>query len=165
MNLDNNIWSTLEGGYKITYDASIPLRQLQSTSDQTIIETVFAELWGNLHHQGDVGLASYLSLPHIVSTCIDKKSLDWNYVGLCVVIEHCRLSGHNPELPREYKTEYIDALKKLEQYLLSNFKSITDPDTLRLTLALFATANGQANLGRAIENLDEDVIQEFLEQF
>jgi hypothetical protein len=34
-----------------------------------------------------------------------------------------------------------------------------------LTLALFATLSGQANLGKAIENLDEDVIQEFLEQF
>jgi hypothetical protein len=165
MNLENNIWSTLEGGYKITYDASTPLKKLQSTNDKTEVDNVFAELWENLHHQGDVGLASYLSVPHIVSTCIDKKSFDWNYIGLTLVIEHCRLSEHNPVLPTEYSKEYFNALISLEQYLLANFKSITDPDSIRFSLALFATLNGQAKLGKAIENLDDDVLNEFLEQY
>ena len=165
MTLDNNIWATLEGGYKISYDASIALKTLRSTNDQTIIDNVFSELWENLHHQGDVGFASYLSVPHIVSTCIDKKSFDWNYIGLCVVIEHCRLLEHNPKLPVEYKDEYFDALNKLEQYLLFNFKNIKDSEALRLALALFATLNGQANLGKAIVNLDNDVLTEFLEQY
>ena len=79
---------------------------------------MFSELWENLHHQGDVGLASYLSIYHIVSTCIDRQSFDWNYIGLCVVIEHYRLSEHNPKLPAEYEAEYFDALHKLEQYLV-----------------------------------------------
>ena len=165
MNLENNIWSTLEGGYKITYDASTPLKQLQLTNDKTEIDKVFAELWENLHHQRGVGLASYLSVPHIVSICIDKKSFDWNYIGLPLVIEHCRLLEHNPILPIECKEEYFSSLKALEQYLLANFKSINDPDSLRLSLALFATLNGQANLGKAIENLDEDVLNEFLNQY
>jgi hypothetical protein len=165
MNLDNNIWSTLEGGYKITYDASAPLKKLQSTNDKTEADNAFAELWDNLHHQGDVGLASYLSVSHIVLICIDKKSFDWNYIGLTLVIEHCRLSEHNPVLPTEYHEEYFNALKALEQYLLANFKSITDPDSLRLSLALFATLNGQTKLGKAIENLDEDVLNEFSEQY
>ena len=165
MNLENNIWSTLAGGYKVTYDASVPLKQLLLTNDKTEVDIVFADLWDNLHHQGDVGLASYLSVAHIVSACIDKKSFDWNYIGLPLVIEQCRLSERNPVLPTEYKEEYINALKALEQYLLVNFKSITNPDSLRLSLALFATLNGQANLGKAIGNLDEDVLNEFLEQY
>lgn len=119
----------------------------------------------NLHHQGDIGLASYLSVPQLVTICIDKKSFDWNFVGLCVVIEHCRQTEHNPKLPTEYYDYYFNALKKLEKYLLENFKSINDPTTLRLSLALFATLSGQVDLGKAIENMDEDVIQEFLEQF
>ena len=68
-------------------------------------------------------------------------------------------------MPTEYNEEYFNALKTLEQYLLANFKSITDPDSLRLSLALFATLNGQANLGKAIENLDGDVLNEFIERY
>lgn len=165
MDLDNKIWQTLDGGYKIPFDASVPLKKLQSTNDQKIIADIFADLWDNLHHQGDIGLASYLALPQLVTICIDKKSLDWNFVGLSVLIEHCRQTKHNPKLPDEFKNEYFEALKKLEQYLLTNFKNIKDPTTLRLTLALFATVNGQVELGKAIENLDEDTVKDFLEQF
>lgn len=164
MDLDNKIWSTIDGGYKIPFDASIPLKQLRSTNDQKIIADIFTDLWDNLHHQGDVGLASYLALPQLVTICIDKKSFDWNFVGLCIVIEHCRQTDHNPKLLDEFKSEYFDALKTLEQYLLTNFKSIKDPTTLRLTLALLATVNGQVELGKAIENLDEDMVKDFLEQ-
>ncbi len=165
MDLDNKIWSTIDGGYKIPFDASIPLNQLRSTNDPKVTADIFADLWDNLHHQGDVGLASYLAVPQLVTICIEKKSFDWNFVGLCVVIEHCRQAEHNPKLLTEYNDIYFNALKKLEQYLLDNFKSIKEPTTLRLTLSLFATLSGQADLGKAIENLDEDVIQEFLGQF
>ncbi|HWY09791.1 MAG TPA: hypothetical protein VN026_00625 [Bacteroidia bacterium] len=165
MDLDNKIWQTLDGGYKIPYDVSHPLKKLRSTSDEKIIADIFADLWDNLHHQGDVGLSSYLALPHLATICIDKKSFDWNFIGLCVVIEHFRKSNHNPRLPDEYKNDYFDALKRLEQYLLTNFKNIKDPTTLRLTLALLATVNGQVELGKAIENLDEDMVKDFLEQF
>lgn len=165
MDLDNKIWSTIDGGYKIPYDASIPLKQLRSTNDPKLISDIFADLWENLHHQGDIGLASYLSVPHLVTICMDKKSLDWNFVGLCLVIEHCRLTESNPLLPNEYKEIYFQALNKLQQYLLDNFKNIEEPSTLRLTLSYFATLKGQVKLGKAIEKMDEDVIQGFLEQF
>jgi hypothetical protein len=165
MDLDNKIWQKLDGGYKIPYDASVPLKILRSTNDPKIIVDTFDELWDNLHHQGDVGLASYLALSQLVTVCIDKKSFDWNFLGLCLVIEHCRQTDHNPKLPDEYKDEFFDSLKRLEQYLLLNFKSIKDPTSLRLTLALLATLNGQVELGKAIENLDEDMVKDFLEKF
>ena len=165
MDLDNKIWSTLEGGYKIPYDASIVLKQLKSSVDNKIIDSGFKDLWDNLHHQGDVGIASYLSVPEIVTICVDKKSFDWNFIGLCLVIEHCRLSEHNPKLPEQFQNEYFNALNRFEEYLLANFKLIKDPTALRLALALFATLSGQPDLGKSIENLDEDVIAEFLEQF
>ncbi|MBK7691925.1 MAG: hypothetical protein IPJ31_12705 [Bacteroidetes bacterium] len=165
MKLDDPIWLKLEGGYRIPYDVSVPLKQLISTDDSKIISDTFAELWDNLHHQGDVGLASYLAVPQLVTICIDRKSLDWNFVGLCVIIENRRQEENNPKLPEEYQYLYLNALNNLESYLLANFKSITNETTLRLTLALFATLNGQANLGKAIENLDEDIMKEFLEQF
>jgi hypothetical protein len=164
MELDNRIWATLEGGYKIPYNASRPLKKLRDATRQDEFPAIFTELWDNLQHQGDVGLASYLAIPQLVSICINKKSLDWNFIGLCVLIENCRLKGHNPELPNDYQDSYFESLTLFERYLLSNFKSITDQTALRLTLALFATVNGQPGLGRAIEILDEKILPEFLEQ-
>jgi len=165
MGLENNIWTNFDGGYKIPFDASIPLRQLWLTDDKKLIERIFADLWDNLHHQGDVGLASYFSVPQLVDICIDKKSLDWNFIGLCVLIENCRLSNDNPSLPKELEHDYFNSLKRFEQYLLTNFKSIKNKTTFRLTLSLFAILNGQRDLGKAIQQLDEDIIDEFLDQF
>jgi hypothetical protein len=164
MELDDRIWATLQGGYKIPYNASKPLKKLRDATRQNEFAVIFAELWDNLHHQGDVGIASYLAIPQLVSICINKKSLDWNFIGLCVVIENCRLDGNNPELPEEYHNSYFESLSQLERYLLLNFKSITDQTALRLSLALFATVNGQPDLGKAIEILEEDLLQEFLEE-
>jgi hypothetical protein len=164
MELDDRIWATLEGGYKIPYNASRPLKRLRDATRQDEFAPIFAELWDNLHHQGDVGIASYLAIPPLVLICINKKSLDWNFIGLCVLIENCRLEAHNPELPDEYHHSYFESLIQFERYLLLNFKSITDQTALRLSLALFATVNGQPDLGRAIEILEEDLLQEFLEE-
>ena len=165
MDLDNRSWTTLQGGYKIPYNASKPLKQLRDASRQEEFASIFTELWDNLHHQGHVGMASYLAVPQLVSICITKKSLNWNFIGLCVLIENCRLKEGNPELPKEYQDYYFESLTQFERYLLLNFKSITDQTALRLTLALFATVNGQPSLGRAIEILDEDLLTEFLEQY
>lgn len=165
MDLDNEIWGKLSGGYKIHYNASVPLKQLWLTDDSKLIENIFLDLWDNLHHQGDVGFASYLALPQLVNLCINKKSFDWNYIGLCLIIEQCRETEGNPSLPKDFEYEYFDSLEKLEQYLLFNFKKINNPTSIRLTLALFATINKQRKLGKAILNLDEDVLEDFLEQF
>lgn len=163
MDLDDRIWTTLEGGYRIPYNASRPLRRLRDATRHDEVENIFTELWDNLHHQGNVGLASYMAVPQLVSICIDKSSLDWNYIGLCVLIENSRLAGNNPDLPHEYQDLYFGSLTQFERYLLLNFKNISDRNALRLSLALFATLNGQPGLGRAIEMLDEELLSDFLE--
>ena len=126
MDLDNIIWRKLQGGYKMVYDASRPLKKLKAANRQDEMNAIFDELWENLHHQGDVGTASYLAVPHLVEICIEKKSLDWNFIGLCVLIENSRLQEHNPELPDEFQDIYFEGLSRLENYLLLNFKNITD---------------------------------------
>jgi hypothetical protein len=165
MDLADKIWYHLDGGYKIRYNASIALRKLKEASRPDDFKGPFLDLWENLHHQGDVGLASYLAVPHIISICIEKKSFDWNFIGLCVTIENCRLNEHNPELPSEFENLYFDSLRLFEKYLLENFKNLHDRTALRLSLALFATLNGQPDLGKAIELLDEDEISALFEKY
>jgi len=165
MELDDRSWGLLDGGYRIPYDASKPLKKLKGVTSQKERQELFDELWENLHHQGDVGLASYLAVPHLIDTCIENKSLDWNFIGLCVTIENCRVSGKNPELPRQYDDLYLGSLTKFEKYLLLNLKNINDRTAFRLAIALLATVNGQPALGKAIEILDEDVVDDFLSRY
>jgi hypothetical protein len=55
--LTDTIWRELQGGYRIPYDASKTLVRMERG------ESVWEELWNELHHQGDVGVASYAAIP------------------------------------------------------------------------------------------------------
>lgn len=165
MTLDDNLWKTLQGGYKIDYDVSVPLRRLQEAKNKEEIEKIFEELWDELHHQGDVGLASYLALPQLVRIAKSKGLFDWNVLGLCSVIEQQRHLGQNPPLPQEYKDYYRSGLKELKEFVISKMNSEMDETLLLTALSTVATCSGQIKLGKAIINLEPDVLDEFLEQF
>jgi hypothetical protein len=165
MTLNDKLWKELQGGYKTDYDASVPLRQLEEAKDEKGIKKVYDELWNELHHQGDVGLASYLALPQLVRIAKIKRLFDWNLLGLCTVIELQRHRGNNPPLPTEHTDYYEDGLKELKQFIISNIGTEKDEMTLRVALSALATCSGQIKLGKAIIELSDDVMDEFLEQF
>jgi hypothetical protein len=166
MELTNKLWSNLEGGYRIPYDASIPLQQLEQTNDPETINNIWAVLWENLHHQGDVGLASYLAVPHLVSICKAKSLFDWNLLGLCCVIEQERHSESNPELPQEYQDYYNRGLQELKEFVLAHINQVSDDTTYTLALATLATCSGRPGLGRLIILAeDKDILEEFLGQY
>lgn len=73
--LDDPRWKTLEGGYRVVYDASIALARLERGED------VWKELWNELHHQGDVGESSYAAVPHLVRIAAARGSRAWNLYG------------------------------------------------------------------------------------
>ena len=64
---------------------------------------------GDLHHQGDVELASYAAVPHIGR--IQQKSgyNNCNHYALIGVTELCRGVGKNPPLPEWLAQAYWDA--------------------------------------------------------
>ena len=82
MTLDDPIWKDLEGGYRIEYDASVPLKRLENSVTIEQTQEIFEELWDELHHQGDVGLASYLAVPQLVRIAKKKELFEWNDVGI-----------------------------------------------------------------------------------
>jgi hypothetical protein len=165
MTLDDKLWKDLQGGYRINYDASVPLRQLEKAKDVQEIQKIYDELWDELHHQGDVGLASYLALPQLVRIGMSKGLFDWNLLGLCCVIEQQRHLGNNPPLPREFVDYYDSGLRELRQFVIANLGATRDEETLRMALSALATCSGQIKLGKSIMELDDDVMDEFLEQF
>ena len=150
MEFENINWDDLTGGYKTSYNPIEAFYKIKS-SNPIVVKSGFEELWENLHHQGDVGTASYYSVPILIKLCVEEKSLDWNFIGLCVIIENCRHSLDNPILPSAFEVYYNECLLKFETYLLSNFKKIKDEDSLKLTFAFLATNNGYYTLGKALE--------------
>ena len=163
--LDDNMWKELEGGYKIPYDVSVPLTQLERAISSTEVEKIFSELWDELHHQGDVGVASYMAIPQLVRISRDKGLFNWNVLTLCSTIEQQRHLEENPSLPTEYTEYYNTGLMELKEFILDNFRSIQDELTLRAALSALAVCNGEMKLSKAIIELSDDTLDEFLEQF
>lgn len=163
--LDDPIWQTLEAGYKIPYDASIPLKQLEQATDTKEQEAIYTELWNELHHQGDVGLASYLAVPQLARIGASKHLYNWNLLGLCSVIEQQRHAENNPTLPEAFEDDYTEGLQILKDFIILNLNRPTDDTTFRVALSTLAACSGQIKLSKAIGELEEDVMDEFLEQF
>ena len=65
------------------------------------------ELWEGLHHQGDVGEASYAAVPHLVRIYRERREFGWNTYAIVAVIELARDDGKNPKMPKWYERKII----------------------------------------------------------
>lgn len=165
MNLQDKAWQKVNGGNKTPYDASVPLQRMEQANDPGQIAKIWEELWANLHHQGHVGIASYLALPQLVRIAKGKGMIDWNLFGLCSLIEQQRHEKNNPDLPAAYQQYYQDGLTELSNLALESLKKEQEDDTMFVTaLAVIATSSGRTRLGKAILQLeDEELLEEFLD--
>jgi len=166
MDLSDKRWKDLNGGYKAPYDASIPLAKLERSNTPEVINEVFKELWNELHHQGDVGVASYLAVPQLARIAIDKDLCDWNLLGICSTIEQQRHLGDNPDIPSEFLDYYYTGLANLKEFVIRKLTSKLDRTTFIVALSTIATCNGNYKLGKAIlEMEDEEMLDKFLGYF
>ena len=92
INLDDDRWTELLGGYRIPYD---PRKELRSIEQDENVEAAWSELCTNLYHQGDVGEASYAVVPHLVRIHEQRGVPDWNTYALLAMIEEARQDGNN----------------------------------------------------------------------
>lgn len=164
--LEDPKWSSFEGGYRIPYDASIPLLRLEKASSAEEINSLYAELWQELHHQGDVGLASYFAVPHLIRIAKEKRLLDYNMFGLIATIEIERRSD-NPELPEEYRELYLDSIRKgIPELVKLCLEDNWDLTLSSAILSALAVSKGQIELGQVITKMEDmDLAREFLENY
>jgi hypothetical protein len=166
MELTDKVWQQLDGGYKTPYDASVLLIRLEKTDDPKMIDDIWKALWNELHHQGDVGIASYLALPQLARIGIKNDLFDWNLLGICAVIEQQRHLGNNPDLPIEFQDYYKKGLADLKVFVIKNLNNDLDITTTVMALSTIATCDGHIKIGKSImEMADKDLLNEFLEQF
>ena len=158
LSLDDPRWKQLEGGYRVPYDASVPISRFERGED------VWKELWEELHHQGDVGEASYAAVPHLVRIAAARSSRDWNLYALASVIEVERHRRRNPPLAPWLADAYAAAWQTLLSLALRDLATVQDPVSLRCMLGAVALARGELKLGAWISDADESTIDEDLEQ-
>lgn len=165
IDLTNDIWQKVNGAYGVPYDVSIPLSKLKDSNRDDDLDALWNEMWDELHHQGQVGIASYLALPQIVQIGIDKEYIDFNLLAICCVIEQQRHAKGNPDLPDEYVEYYYEGLEQLKKLALIYLSRDTDDSTHIAALSALATCSGRLKLGKVLLQLeDPELLDNILDQ-
>jgi hypothetical protein len=151
-------WHQLQAGYKVPYDASVPLRRMEAGAN------VWKELWQELHHQGDVGEASYAAVPHIVRISAARPVRDWNLYALAATIEIERHRRGNPPIPDWAEPDYRQAWHELVRLALADLASGCDALTLRAALSVVALGREDLKLGALLNYVEADEVGDYVEE-
>mgnify|MGYP000897751012 CR=1 FL=1 len=152
MEWDDNRWLELNGGYGTPYDPRGMIRQLVHGDKKAAWE----ELWQELHHQGDVGEASYAAIPMLVETQETQRASDWNFYALAATIEEARQNPHNPALPNWLASDYGAAWHTLQAMALTELPTATTDELIDSIIAVLAFGKGRAALGRMAMLAEEE---------
>ncbi len=153
LDLNDPRWRDFKGGYQVVYDASSALKRLEKTDDPLQISAIFEELWAELHHQGDVNVASYMALPHLIRIAREKKLTHADIPALVAVIEVQRHINSEP-IPAEFEEDYLREIKQIADVIALN-KTDWDREYTVCASAAIAAVNGQVQLAKVIMDLDD----------
>jgi len=135
LSLDGKRWTTMLGGYRTPFDPRPLLSKLEAGEDAA---AVWHELWNEFHHQGDVGEASYASVPHLVKIYRKRKFPDWNTYAIVAIIELSRAKGSNPDVPEWLAKDYFLAITELAEIGAAEILAVADPDVVCAILGIIA---------------------------
>jgi hypothetical protein len=145
LSFDDPRWSQLRGRYRSLYD---PRKALLSLERGTDISAAWSELWEELHHQGDVGEASYAAVPHLVRIHGERDALERNTYALAVVIEQSRREHANPEIPSWLSPAYDAAWQDLVDVGLRDLQRTREDDLIGPIIAVLSYSKHLPMLGR-----------------
>jgi len=153
LSLDDERWSSLNGGYRVPFDPRPLLRKLEAGED---VQAVWDGLWQGLHHQGDVGEASYAAVPHLVRIHYQRGVVDWNTYAIVATIELARGIGTNPEVPAWLREGYQEAIHQLAETGLRELPRAEGQEAIRSILAMLAIWKGARTYGQVLSSFTED---------
>jgi hypothetical protein len=153
LSLDDSRWDDLSGGYRMKYDPRPSLRKLERHQDTA---AAWGELWDELHHQGDVGDASYAAVPELVRIHRNGGAADWNLYAMVAIIELARTEPQNPELPDWLRDDYLRSIQELAQMGTKDIWSAEDADAKRAILSVIAIARELRRHGKFLVAYSED---------
>jgi hypothetical protein len=154
-------WQGLKGGRKTDYDPRPALRRLLAGDPA---QPIWDEFWEELHHQGNIGDASYASVPFVITFISRSAAPDYNAYGLISIVEIERHSKDNPAIPDWLVPSYRQAWKDVLSLASRDIGKADDAITIRTILGVMALAKGELKLGAFIAKSDTSEIDEFLEE-
>jgi hypothetical protein len=157
LSLDDKRWSDLKGGYRTQFDPRLLLTALENNKDP---KTTWDKLWENLHHQGDVGEASYAAVPHLVRIYRLTAVLDWNTYAIVAIIELARGRGKNPPVPEWLEEDYSRAIQELAEIGAADIKQAKDLEDVRAILSILAISKGARIHAKFLLNYSEEELLE-----
>lgn len=134
------------------------VKKLENESDT---KAVWDELWNELHHQGDVGDASYAAVPLLVEAHRKCGEADWNTYAIVSIIELARTEQHNPPIPAWLSDRYFSAIQELCRIGLREIADANDIDSVRAMLSVIALAKGLRTHAKFLVEYNEEELQEF----
>jgi hypothetical protein len=139
LSLDDKRWQNLEGGYRTQFDPRPSLSRLDTNKDTN---AAWHDLWEGLHHQGDVGEASYAAVPHLVRIYRNGGVIDWNTYAIVAVIELARDDSKNPPIPKWLEEDYFQAIRDLAELGAVEVLQTGNPEEIRAILSILAISAG-----------------------
>jgi hypothetical protein len=121
-------------------------------------------LWEELHHQGDIGEASYAAVPHLVDIADAAPTRDWNFYGLIACIEVERHRKGNPAVPAWLQTSYDQAWTRASKIAVMDLEAGADSITFQAILSVIALGKGELKLGVLLSVLDASEVDEWLDE-
>lgn len=134
------------------------LKKLQSLD---VSEDDWNILWDDLHHQGDIGDASYAVVPYLVEYVRKVPVIAWHAFGFAATVELERTGHGNPEVPTEIRSSYDAAIQELPELALSRGVEHWDEYCFEPVMACIALSLGRRTQARAYLDLTETEIVEF----
>jgi hypothetical protein len=153
MKLDDPRWEGLEAGYRVPFDPRPLLRELAEPGDHA---RTWERLFSELYHQGDIGPASYASVPVLVEIECARDAPTWQAYSLVATIELARdqaLSNVPP--PSWLLEEYRDSIAALGRHAADVITATTDPLVVRALLAVIALSKGRRRVAQLVNEFDD----------
>lgn len=152
-------WSNMTGGYKMPFDPRPLLKRLQTDSDTT---EVWHELWDELHHQGDIGEASFAAVPFLVRSYRNRGVLDWNTYAIVAIIELARKEGNNPDVPQWIENDYFQAIRELAEIGAAEVLQAETAEDVRAILSIIAIEKGLRIHGELLLKYADDELRDIV---
>jgi hypothetical protein len=152
--LEDSRWATYRGGYNgILYNAVPIIRRLQR---EGATNEFWEHVWAELHHQGDVGEATYALVPYLIDYQSRQRELDEQLFHFCVLVDLQQPENNNPAIPSELEFSYMRALRALPVIGAEQLKRGSAEHVVMGVAAAIALAAGHRILARAYLEFGRD---------
>jgi len=152
----------MTGGYRTPFDPRPLLKRLETDVDT---KEVWQQLWDELHHQGDVGEASFAAVPFLVQSYSEGGGTAWNTYAIVAIIELARKEGKNPDVPQWIADDYFRAIQKLAKIGAKEVLKAEVGEDTRAMLSVIAIKIGLRAHARLLVSYSEEELAQIAPQF